>query len=89
MTRRVNFNVKRLNARKALIIYSLIFTSREILIDIEINILKVTHLNFFNKNTLFATKSQNISSSFCLISDIMKESKKLNVIKIINLNFNK
>ncbi len=57
MTRRVNFNVKRFNARKALIIHSLILTLRETLIDIEINISEVTYLNFFNKNTFFTMKS--------------------------------
>ncbi len=89
MTRRVNFNVKRFNARKALIIHSLIFTLREISINIKFNILKVTYLNFFNRDTFFTTKSQSTSNSFCLISDIVKENKKLNVIKIMNLNFNK
>ncbi len=89
MIRRVNFNVKRFNARKALIIHSLILTLREILINIKINILKVTYLNFFNRNILFATKSQSISNFFYLISDIVKENKKLNVIKVMNPNFNK
>ncbi len=89
MTRRVNFNFKRFNARKALIIHLLILTLRETLIDIEINISEVTHLNCFNKDTLFTTKSQSISSSFCLINNIVKENKKLNVIKVMNLNFNK
>ena len=89
MTRYVNFNIKRLSARKALTIHLLILTLREILIDIKINILKVAQLDFFNKDIFFATKSQSISSSFCLISDIMKENKKLNVIKVMNLNFNK
>ncbi len=89
MTRRVNFNVKRLSARKALTIHLLILAPREISIDIEINISEVTHLNSFNKNTLFTTKSQSTSSFFYLISDIVKENKKLNAIKVMNLNFNK
>ncbi len=89
MTRQVNFNVKRLSARKASIIHSSILASQEILIDIEINISEVTHSNFFERDTLFAMKSQSTSSSFCSISDIMKENKNINIIEIMNLNFDK
>jgi len=89
MTRQVNFNVKRLNARKASTIHSLILASWEILINIEINISEVTYSNFFERNTLFATKSQSTSNSFCSISDIMKENKNINIIEVMNLNFDK
>jgi len=49
----------------------------------------VTHSNFFERNTLFATKLQSTSSSFCSISDIMKENKNINIIEVMNLNFDK
>ncbi len=89
MTRQVNFNIKHLNARKASTIYLLILVSQEILIDIKINISEVTHSNFFEKDTFFATKSQNTSNFFCSISNIMKENKNINIIEVMNLNFNK
>jgi hypothetical protein len=89
MTCQVNFNVKHFNARKASTIHSLIFASQEISIDIEINISEVIHLNFFERNTFFATKLQSISSSFCSISNIMKKNKNINIIEVMNLNFDK
>jgi len=89
MTRQVNFNIKHLNARKASTIHLLILVSQEILIDIKINISEVTHSNFFEKDTFFATKSQNTSNFFCSISNIMKENKNINIIEVMNLNFNK
>jgi len=89
MTRQVNFNVKHLNARKASTIHLLILASQEILINIEINISEVTHSNFFERDTLFATKLQSTSSSFCSINNIIKENKNINIIEVMNLNFDK
>ncbi len=89
MTRRVNFNVKRLSVRKASTIHSSILASQEISIDMKINMSEVTYSNFFERGTLFATKSQGTSSSFCSTSDITKETKKINIIEAMNLNFDK
>jgi len=89
MTRYVNFNVKHLNVRKASTVHSSILILQEISINTEINISKVIHSNFFESNTLFATKLQSTSNSFYSINDIMKENKNVNIIKIMNLNFEK
>ena len=89
MTRQVNINVKRFNARKASTIHLSILVSWKILIDIEINISEVIYSNFFERDILFATKLQSTSNSFCSISDIMKENKNINIIEVMNLNFDK